>query len=279
VKIWPVDSQVVHRFIHRIRGRPGGVCPHAVYPQFPQADLSTGAEQDGSRSEGWGQPVESLWNPRGIHRLSTDPCTVCTTGRNLWINLGTRCGCNVDKKTYPQAPPIHPRVIPWPSTGGHALRTGKTGAIHSFHRAYYYSCSSSREFLFKTGCVDKSRADRANQPTPKRGKDGDMEERFGHPARPDRFAVTPQISRLFAEPGPATVSRTPLSSPEQSGGQQHAYRNLPPGRCENLGGHEYGAVPTGIGYDCGYVPDPASPFVHSRSHSIGAGRGDAPGWI
>lgn len=89
--------------------------------------------------------------------MSTDPYTVCTTGPNLGRKLGTNCGCGVDNESCPQPPPIHPRVIPDPSPGRHALRTGKTGEIHSFHRTYYYPCSSSRKFLFKTGCVDKSR--------------------------------------------------------------------------------------------------------------------------
>jgi len=101
--------------------------------------------------------VDSSRNPRGIHRLSTDSYTVCTTARILGTNVGMNCGCCVDNKTCPQAAPIHPRVIPRQSTGGHAVRTGEIAEIHSFHRAYYYPCSSSRKFLLKTGCVDKSR--------------------------------------------------------------------------------------------------------------------------
>ncbi len=82
---------------------------------------------------------------------------MCTTGPNLGRNLGTSCVCGVDNENCPQPSPIHPRVIPDSSPGGHALRTGKTGEIHSFHRTYYYPCSSSRKFLLKAGCVDKSR--------------------------------------------------------------------------------------------------------------------------
>ncbi len=110
--------------------------------------------------------MDSSRNPRGIHRLSTDSYTVCTTARILGTNVGMNCGCCVDNKTCPQAAPIHPRVIPRQSTGGHAVRTGEIAEIHSFHRAYYYPCSSSRKFLLKTGCVDKSRTHRTKRRGP-----------------------------------------------------------------------------------------------------------------
>lgn len=164
--------------------------------------------------------MDSSRIPRGIHRLSTDSCTVCTTARILGTNVGMNCGCCVDNKTCPQAAPIHPRVIPRQSTGGHAVRTGETTEIHSFHRAYYYPCSSSRKFLLKTGCVDKSRRHRTKR---RRSRNhtgtggGTLREQSPRPSRP----AQPRDSRGSDR---ARCPRTALHGPVTPGRSARAHQ-------------------------------------------------------